>query len=70
MSKTTKSHSLKTKFRCLYSHNNNNNNKQDIIRDNGRGACVRINVTISGVRNVLKKEFEKILKYKDLAIET
>ena len=28
-----------------------------------------INVTISGDRNVIKKEAEKILKYKDLTIE-
>ena len=29
-----------------------------------------IDVTISGDRNVIKKEAEKILKYKDLTIET
>ena len=29
-----------------------------------------IDVAISGDRNVIKKEAEKILKYKDLAIET
>jgi hypothetical protein len=29
-----------------------------------------IDVAISGHRNVIKKEAEKILKYKDLAIET
>ena len=28
-----------------------------------------IDVAISGVRNVIKKEAEKILKYKDLTIE-
>jgi len=28
-----------------------------------------IDVTISGDRNVIKKEAEKILKYKDLTIE-
>ena len=31
--------------------------------------CVLIDVEISGDRNVIKKEAEKILKYKDLAIE-
>jgi hypothetical protein len=38
-------------------------NKPDIIiRDHE-------NVAISGARNVIKKEAEKILKYKDLTIE-
>jgi len=37
-------------------YNNNNNNKL-------------IDVAISGDRNVIKKEAEKILKYKDLTIE-
>jgi hypothetical protein len=46
------------------------NNKPDIvIRDNEKGTCMLINVTISGGRNVIKKEAEKILKCKDLAIE-
>jgi hypothetical protein len=38
----------------VFNNNNNNNNKD---------------VAISGDRNVIKKEAEKILKYKDLAIE-
>ena len=43
------------------------NNKPDIIsRDNGKGTCMLIDVAISGDRNVIKKEAEKILKYKDL----
>jgi hypothetical protein len=47
------------------------NNKPDItIRDNEKGACMFIDVAISGDRNVIKKEAEKILKYKDLTIET
>jgi hypothetical protein len=55
-------------------NNNNNNtiskNKPDIIiRDNEKGICVLINVAISGVRNVIKKEAQKILKYKDRTIE-
>jgi hypothetical protein len=46
--------------------NNNNNNKPDIIiRDNEKGTCMLIDVAISGDR----KEAEKILKYKYLAIE-
>ena len=47
------------------------NNKPDIIiRDNEKGTCVLIDVAISGDRNVIKKEAEKILKYKDLTTET
>jgi hypothetical protein len=47
------------------------NNKPDIIiRDNGKGTCMLRDVAISGDRNVIKKEAEKILKYKDLTIET
>jgi len=46
-------------------------NKPDIkIRDNEKGTCVLIDVAISGDRSVIKKEAEKILKYKDLTIET
>jgi hypothetical protein len=46
------------------------NNKPDIIiRDNEKGTCMSIDVTISGDRNVIKKEAQKILKYKDLTIE-
>jgi len=46
------------------------NNKRDIIiRDNGKGTCVLIDVAILGDRNVIKKEANKILKYKDLTIE-
>jgi len=32
-------------------------------------ACMLIDVAISGDRNVIKKETEKILKYKGLIIE-
>ena len=32
--------------------------------------CMVIDVAIPGDRNVIKKEAEKILKYKDLIIET
>ena len=40
------------------------NNKPDIIiRDNEKGTFMLIDVAISGDRNVIKKEAEKILKY-------
>ena len=43
------------------------NNKPDIIiHDNEKGACMLIDIAISGDRNVIKKEAEKILKYKDI----
>jgi len=46
------------------------NSKPDIIiRDNEKSTCMLIDAAISGDRNVLKKEAEKILKYKDLTIE-
>jgi hypothetical protein len=45
-------------------------NKPDIIiRDNEKGTCMSIDVTVPGDRNVIIKEAEKILKYKDLTIE-
>jgi hypothetical protein len=45
-------------------------NKPDItIRDNEKGTFMLIAVAISGDRNVIKKEAEKILKCKDLTIE-
>jgi hypothetical protein len=46
------------------------NNKPDIIiRDNKKGTRMLIDGAISGDRNVIKKEAEKILKCKDLTIE-
>jgi hypothetical protein len=46
------------------------NNKPDIVnRDNEKGTCMLIDVAIPGHRNVIQKEGEKILKYKDLTIE-
>jgi hypothetical protein len=43
------------------------NNKPDIIiRDNEKGTCMLIDVAIPGDRNVIKKEAEKILKYKEI----
>jgi hypothetical protein len=45
-------------------------NKPDIIIwDNEKGVFMVIDVAIPGDRNVIKKEAEKILKYKDLIIE-
>jgi len=45
-------------------------NKPDIIiRDNEKGTCMLIDIAISGDRNVIEKEAEKILKCKDLTIE-
>jgi len=42
------------------------NNKPDIIiRNNEKRTCMLIDVAISGDRNVIKKEAEKLLKYKD-----
>ena len=38
-------------------------------RDNEAGTYMLIDVAISGDRNMIKKEAEKILKYKDLTIE-
>jgi hypothetical protein len=46
------------------------NNKPDIvIRDNGKGTCMLIDVAVPGDRNVIQKEGEKILKYKNLTLE-
>ena len=45
-------------------------NKQDItIRDNEKGTCVLVDGAMWGDRNVIKKEVEKFLKYKDLKTE-
>jgi hypothetical protein len=46
------------------------NNKPDIIIwDSEKGTCILIDVRIPGHRNVIKKEAEKVIKYKDLIIE-
>jgi hypothetical protein len=46
------------------------NNKPDIvISDNGKRTSILIDVAIPEDRNVIQKEDEKILKYKDLTIE-
>ena len=45
-------------------------NKTEItIRENGEGTSMLVDTAISGERSVIKKEADKILKYKDLAIE-
>jgi len=45
------------------------NNKRDIIIHDNKGTCMLIDVAVSGDRNVMKKEAEKILKYKDFVTE-
>jgi hypothetical protein len=45
------------------------NNKPDIIIwNNEKGTCMLLDIAILGDRNLIKKEAEKILKYKDLII--
>jgi hypothetical protein len=39
-----------------------------IIHDNKEGTCMLIDFAIPGDKNVIKKETEKILKYKGLII--
>jgi hypothetical protein len=46
-----------------------NNKPHIIIQDNEKGTFTLIDVAIPGDRNVIKKEAEKILKYKHLTIE-
>jgi len=46
-----------------------NNKPYIIIRDNEKRTCMLIDVAISGDRNMIKGEAEKILKYKDLTRE-
>ena len=46
------------------------NNKPDIIiPDNEKRTCILIDAAVSADSNVIKKEAEKLLKYKDLTIE-
>jgi hypothetical protein len=46
-----------------------NNTPDIIIQDNEKGTCMLIDVAIPRDRNVIKKEAERILKYKDFIIE-
>jgi len=45
-----------------------NNKPHILIRDNEKGTCTLTEVAISGHRNMIKKEAEKILKHIDVAI--
>ena len=46
------------------------NHKPDIlIHDNEKGKYILIDASLSGDRNMINKEAEKILKYNDLTIE-
>jgi hypothetical protein len=46
------------------------NNKSDsIIRNNKKGTWVSLDVAVPADRKVIKKEADKILKYKDLVTE-
>jgi hypothetical protein len=40
-----------------------------VIRDYEKGTCMLLDVASPRDRNVIQKEAEKILKYKDLTIE-
>jgi hypothetical protein len=40
-----------------------------IILDNEKETCMSIDVAIHGERNLIKKEAEKVLKYKDIKIK-
>ena len=55
--------------KLIHNDDDDDNNNNIIIRDNEKGTYMLIDVAISGDRNVIKKEAEKILKYKDLTIE-
>jgi hypothetical protein len=39
------------------------------MRDNKQGTCMVIDFAIPGDENMIKKEAEKILKYKDVIID-
>jgi hypothetical protein len=45
-----------------------NNKPVIVIHDYEKGTCMLLDVAIPGDRNVIQKEAEKILKYKDLII--
>ena len=57
-------------YQQVQNRQNYSNNKPDIIiRYNEKGTCMLIDIAISGERNLIKKEAEKILKYKDFTLE-
>jgi hypothetical protein len=60
---------VKVSLPYFRTHRTVSNNKPDsIIRDNKLVTCMSIDGAISADRNVIKKEAEKILKYKNLII--
>jgi len=60
---------MKVKLRYGTNRTVPNNILDTIIYDNKQGTCTLIDVAIPGDRNVIKKEADKIVKYKDLIIE-
>jgi len=44
--------------------------KEEEEEEEEKGTCMFIDTAISGGRNVMKKEAEKILKYKDVTVTT
>jgi hypothetical protein len=46
-----------------------NNNSDIVIRDNEKGMCMLIYVVITGERNLINIEAEKVLKCKGLTVE-
>jgi len=72
ISQTRHEHKVTKLWNQVPAQRNTPNNKPDIIRvirDNKQGTCVIIGAAIPGDRNVIKKEAEKVLKYKDLITE-
>ena len=54
----------------MSSHSEDDNgDDKDIIYGNEKGTCTLMYVEISSDRNVIKKEEQEIIKYKDLKIE-
>ena len=58
--------SVRSQFNNNNNNNNNNNETGIAIHDNKKDTFKSIHVAISGDRNVIKKEAEKFLKYKEL----
>jgi hypothetical protein len=53
-------------FITILNNNNNNNNNNN---DNNKGMCMSTEVAVPGDITVIKKEAEKILKYREFIIE-
>jgi hypothetical protein len=64
-------HSIRASYKISTSTKERRQRKRPdaIIRDNEKRTCMLIDVAIPGYRNVIKKEAENNLKYKDLTIE-